>query len=72
MRLVANGTDTRIPADVTTCKMAAAVMTPPRDPREIGAWTWSAISDSDITRRYGLALTSGVGVTRDREAKRAM
>lgn len=24
MRLVANGTDTRIPADVTTCKMAAA------------------------------------------------
>lgn len=25
MRLVANGTDTRIPADVTTCKMTAAV-----------------------------------------------
>jgi len=33
MRLVANGTDTRIPADVTTCKMAARRMTPPPPPR---------------------------------------
>jgi len=38
MRLVANGTDTRIPADVTTCKMAAAHDAASRS-REIDAWT---------------------------------
>jgi len=43
MRLVANGTDTRIPADVTTCKMAAAHDAALRS-CEISTWTWSAIS----------------------------
>jgi len=53
MRLVANGTDTRIPADVTTCKMTAAVcdvrrLEIPRD-RARGREAPLAL---DITLRY--------------------
>lgn len=67
MRLVANGTDTRIPADVTTCKMAAAHDAASRS-REIGTWTWRA----PLAFRYHAAIrlavmTSDTSVTCNRE-----